>query len=388
MLSRFKLLICAVMSVSALAQEPVTWTQSLQLDKVMIDVTVEEVSRQLNFPWAVTGLPDDRLLITEKPGRLRIWQNGNLSAPLAGLPDVYYASQGGLLDVIIDPEFSQNDWIYFSYSYQSDGGNTTRLMKAKMQPDGLKQQTVLFEVQPYKDTPVHYGGRLAMLPDNTLVMTTGDGFDYREQAQKPNSLLGKTVRLTLEGNIPNNNPFVGQADHRAEIYTLGHRNPQGLVYDSQRQVLWLHEHGPRGGDELNALESGKNYGWPIATYGKDYSGANITPFQEYPGTENAVRVWTPSIAPSGLAIFRSDSVPALDGALLIGTLVDRDIKVLLPDQTPQVERSLLAPLNYRIRDVWVQGQVIWAVTDEEQGRLLKITLKQRPIQGDNRSHTF
>lgn len=338
---------------------------------------VVQLTDGLEFPWGMDELPNGGILITEKPGRLRIWQENSLSAPIEGVPEVYFRSQGGLLDVLVDQSFATNQRIYLTYAHSEALGNTTRLLVARLTELALAEPQVLFEVAPYKDTPVHYGGRVAQLPDATLVLTTGDGFDYREQAQRLDSLLGKTVRITPAGRIPQDNPWFGQPTVKPEIWSYGHRNPQGLAFDPRRQVLWQHEHGPKGGDEINAIVAGKNYGWPVATYGKDYSGAIISPYQTYPGTEEPLKQWTPSIAPSGLAVYYHPKGSWLDGYLLVGSLVERDLKLVDPDN-PTHSLSLLANWNARIRDVLVTASGdIMVLTDEQNGRLLQLQLVEQ-----------
>jgi glucose/arabinose dehydrogenase len=359
-----------------------TFTESIDIQGKSIVFKVETLVSGLDHPWSLAELPNQGFLITERSGKLRVFQQGKLSAPIAGVPKVFVAGQGGLFDIALAPDFATSGRLFLSFAHGDMKANTTRVVSARLQGDRLEDVQVIFEVEPYKDTPVHYGGRLTLLPDNTLLLTTGDGFDYREQAQKMDSLLGKVVRFAFNGGIPKDNPFFNQEGKHSAIWTLGHRNPQGLMYDSVRQQVFLHEHGPRGGDEINLLQPGRNYGWPIATYGKDYSGATISPFTEYEGTQQPILHWTPSIAPSGFAVYYGSQFPELAGDFLVGALAARELRwVDMNGNRVEGQYSLLKSLNSRIRDVRVGlDGAIYLITDSDNGKLLKITranLKKR-----------
>jgi glucose/arabinose dehydrogenase len=352
-----------------------TRVESIEYKGKTISFTAETLVSGLNHPWSLALLPDNSFLITERSGQLRRFKNGQLSAPISGLPSVFVAGQGGLLDVALHPDFASRGELFLSYAYGDMQANTTRVISARLVENRLEDVRVIFEVEPYKDTPVHYGGRLLVLPDNTLLLTTGDGFDYREQAQKMDSLLGKVVRLAFNGGIPKNNPFFNQPDKHPAIWTLGHRNPQGLIYDPVRQQVFLHEHGPKGGDEINRLEAGKNYGWPIATFGKDYSGATISPFTEYEGMTQPLLHWTPSIAPSGFAVYYGSQFPEFEGDFLVGALAARELRwVDMNGEKVEGQYSLLKSLNMRIRDVRVGSDgAIYLLTDSDNGHLIKLS---------------
>jgi aldose sugar dehydrogenase len=328
---------------------------------------------RLDHPWSVAFLPDGRMLVTERAGALRIVQDGRLvDEPVAGVPPVYARSQGGLFDVLPHPHFEANQWVYLSYAHGTRRANATRVARARLVGFELVDLQVIFTAEPTKRTPVHYGGRMLFLPDGTLLLTTGDGFDHREHAQRLDSLLGKTVRLNEDGSIPPDNPFVGRADARPELWTLGHRNPQGLAAADGR--VYLHDHGPRGGDTLHVLEPGRNYGWPVITYGVDYSGARISPFTQMEGMEQPLLHWTPSVAPSGLAYYDGARFPQWRGQLLAGTLVARDVRRLSLAGDRIVGREVLfRELERRVRDVRVgpDGHV-YLLTDHADGALLRV----------------
>ncbi len=334
---------------------------------------VDTVVEGLDHPWSVTELPDRSLLITERTGQLRAVRDGKLiEEPIAGVPAVYFSGQGGLLDVELDPGFAENRTLYISYAHGTRRSNALRIMRAKFDGETLTDQQVIFTVEPAKSTSNHFGGRMAFLGDGTLLATTGDGVTLREHPQRLDSLLGKIVRITRDGEAPSDNPFVGQDNARPEIWSYGHRNPQALLRDPESGRVWMHEHGPRGGDEINLIEPGRNYGWPAITYGRDYTGAAITPYTEYPGMEQPVVDWTPSIAPSGMAI--------LDGDLLVTALKERSLRRVVMNGASAVEQQiLLQDLGYRLRDVAVASDgTILVLTDRADAKLLRITPAASP----------
>jgi glucose/arabinose dehydrogenase len=248
--------------------------------------------------------------------------------------------------------------------------------RAKLVGNSLIEVTPIYTATPLKRGPVHFGGRMVLLPDRTLLLTTGDGFDFREQAQRLDSPLGKVMRITLDGRVPAGNPFAGVPTAQGSIWTRGHRNPQGLAHDPVRGVVFEHEHGPRGGDEVNVLKAGANYGWPVATKGLDYSGATISPYRSYKGMADGLVVWVPSIAPSGLAVYRGAMFPEWNGDLLVGALVDREVRRvrLSPEGKVLGQESLLKELGARIRDVRVAPDgSVWVTTDDPDGKVMRIT---------------
>lgn len=335
---------------------------------------VQVMAKELEQPWAFAFLPDGRVLITERAGQLRVWQDGKLLAePVKGMPEVYDEGQGGLLDVQVDADFERNKTIYFSYAYRDGEGNHTRVERAMLDRNALQARTVLFTSSPGKGTSVHYGGRLLMLPGRELLLGLGDGFDYREAAQDLRSDLGKVISIQADGSA-------NQGRELAKIYSLGHRNVQGLVYSSRENWVYAHEHGPQGGDEINRLQRGGNYGWPLLSYGLDYTGARVTPLAELPDRPDLlapVLHWTPSIAPSGMAIYEGSLFPDWQGDLLVSTLVGRELRrVKLRDGKVLQQESLLKERDQRWRDIRVAADgSVWLLSDGEQAELLRITPK-------------
>ena len=337
---------------------------------------VAEIAKGLDHPWSMAFLPNGSMLVTERVGRLRLIQGGLLRAePIGGVPAVHTGSQAGLFDIVLHPKFAQNNIVYLTYAAGTKGANGTQVARARFDGSTLQDLHVIFKAMPLKDTDNHYGGRMAFLPDGTFALTIGEGFEYREKAQDLTSDLGKIVRLNEDGSVPQDNPFVGQASVRPEIYTWGHRNPQGLVFDTQRGVLFETEHGPRGGDELNVIVAHRNYGWPVITYGMDYSGAYVSPFTQRPGLEQPVIYWTPSIAPSGLAMYRGEKFPAWNGDLFAGALSFRHLRRIHLDEHGNVvdQEQLLNDLRWRIRDVRAPPDgYLYVCTDEDDGRVLRL----------------
>ena len=334
---------------------------------------VSEVAKGLDHPWSLAFLPDGSILVTERAGRLRLITGGKLQPqPIGGVPPVHTGSQAGLFDVVLHPKFAENQFIYLTYAHGSAGANATRVARARFDGSALKDLKVIFEAKPSKDTNNHYGAKLAFLGDGTFALTIGDGFEYREKAQDMSSHLGKIVRLNDDGSVP---PGVTFPNAAPGIFSLGHRNQQGLAYDSESGRLYETEHGPQGGDELNIIEPGMNYGWPVITYGMDYSGAYVSPYTQRPGMEQPVLVWTPSIAPSGLAVYRGDKFPGWNGDLFVGALAFKHLRRIDIDERGEVagQSQLLTELGARIRDVRVSPDgFIYVTTDDAAGRVLRL----------------
>ena len=341
-----------------------------------VEYRIDTVASGLEHPWSIAFLPDGRILVTERAGRLRVIDGERLlETPVAGVPESFVRSQGGLFAVLPDPDFGENGVIYLSQAHGTPQSNTTRLLRGRLEGMELRDVEMLFEAQPRRSNPVHFGGRMALLPDGTLVLGLGDAFDDREDAQRLDSHTGSIVRLHRNGRVPADNPFVGQPDARPEIYSYGHRNVQGIVFDEETGVLWSHEHGPRGGDELNIIEPGVNYGWPVVSHGIDYSGARITPYTSLPGMRDPVRHWTPAIAPSGMTLYRGELFPEWRGSLLISSLVQRHVRLLTLDGARVTgEERLFEEVGERIRDVQSGPDgSIYLLTDKPDGRVLRVT---------------
>lgn len=340
---------------------------------------VEIVAEGLDQPWALALLPNGDKLITELSGQLRLVKKGKLAkAPVKGVPQVYYAGQGGLMDVILDPQFNRNRYIYLSYAAQvktKDGyKNATHVMRAKFQGNRLTNQKIIFVASPLQDTPVHYGGRMVFMKDRTLLITLGDGFDYREEAQNTKTHWGTIIRINRDGTVPKNNPFVGNKKGQAKIWSWGHRNTQAIVMD-KRGRIFANEHGPMGGDEVNLIKKGKNYGWPIITYGLDYSGATISPWTKKRGLEQPLYYWVPSIAPSGMIIYESNLFPQWRGSLFITSLVFGKVDRLTLKGNKVVGKAepLFEEIADRFRDIRVGAKGEIYLVAETKGQVLKIT---------------
>lgn len=346
-----------------------------------LSLNVETLAEGLVNPWSMAFLPDGSMLVTERDGKLRVIKDGALVAdPVAAVPAPYVKSQGGLFDILLHPDFAANRTIYLSYAAGTAESNATRVISAAFDGAALSDIKTIFETATRKDTPVHYGGRMALLPDRTMLITIGDGFNYREKAQDLSNGLGKIVRVNLDGTIPADNPFADKAGALREIYSYGHRNEQGLAVDPATGTVWETEHGPMGGDEVNIIEAGANYGWPLATYGLDYSGAQVSPFTEYEGTKQPVKYWVPSIGPSGLAIYQGDLFAGWKGDLLIGALAKTALHRLDLDGGKIVgeERYLE---GQRIRDVREGPDgAIYVTTEDHDGAPVGKVLRLTPAQ--------
>ena len=327
------------------------------------DYQVSTLATGLDKPWSITAIGEGDYLVTEKSGRLvRLDSEGSVTT-IEGTPPIYFANQGGLLEVLADTDFVNNKLIYLSFAGGDKSANRTTVVKARLAGDTLSDVKTILEVSPDKEGPAHYGGKLAFLPDGTLLVSVGEGYKYREEAQNLEWELGKLLRINTDGTAPADNPF---PDTAPRVLSYGHRNPQGLIYDGASDRILMMEHGPKGGDELNHIVPGLNYGWPAITYGVDYSGAVISPFTEADGMEQPLEYWVPSIGPSGLAIYRGDLFPEWQGDLLLGSLINQEMRRLKLDGTSVIEDEAVFPeIKGRVRDVRVltDGSIV-AVTDE------------------------
>jgi glucose/arabinose dehydrogenase len=356
----------------ALAQAPRSPTPAPIPDAVQ----VQTIAQGLEHPWALAFLPDGHLLVTERPGRLRrIDPDGRISTPLAGVPPVLARGQGGLLDLALDPAFGATRFVYLAYAEPGEGNTAgTAVARGRLGEDRIEDVHVIYRQQPKVRGANHFGARLVFARDGTLFVTQGERFDYRDAAQDLASGLGKIVRLLPDGTVPADNPFVGRAGARPEIWSYGHRNIQSAALHPQTGQLWTVEHGARGGDELNRPEAGKNYGWPVITYGVDYSGATIGNGTAQPGMEQPVYYWDPVIAPSGMTFYTGAAFPGWQGSLLIGSLrPGLLVRLILEEGRVVHEERSLGELGERIRDVR-QGPdgLLYLLTDSRQGRLLRV----------------
>ncbi len=340
---------------------------------------VQTLADGLSAPWSVASLDGNTYLVTERTGSLKHVLPSGKTVDITGLPtDIYVDQQGGLFEIALSPNYLADQTVYLSYAKGTKKSNHTALFKARLVGNKLVDGKDIFQASPTKDTASHFGGRIAFLRDGSLVLSLGEGFAYREAAQDKNSHLGKIIRIHTDGSVPNNNPFVGMSGVRPEIYSLGHRNVQGLYYDKVSGVLWATEHGPKGGDELNIITAGANYGWPLATTGVDYNGAKITPHKTYAGTQEFIKDWVPSVAPSSLMIYRGDMFPMWNGDAFVGGLASQDLRRIDLDGEKFIgEETLLHDLEARIRDVKtaVDGALLVVLDDAIDGKILRITPK-------------
>ena len=331
----------------------------------------------LDNPWAVAFLPDGRMLITEKAGQLRIAErDGRLSAPLSGLPAVSAGGQCGLLDVVLDPAFASNQRIFFTFAEPGDSGNSTAVGRARLVGQQLQDVRTIFSQRPKVNSRNHCGSRIVFDRTGHLLVGLGDRFSAKDEAQNPANHLGKVVRITVEGQAPADNPWVGREGAAPEVFSLGHRNIQGVALHPGSGELWASEHGPQGGDEINRVQAGRNYGWPLVTLGRNYgTGTRIGEEGPKPGFEQPLRHWVPtSVAPSGLAFVTSERYPGWKGSLLLGTLRGQAlIRLTLEGDRVVDEQRLLEDLKLRIRDVR-QGPDGWiyVLTDGPAARLLRL----------------
>ena len=342
-------------------------------------IQVEAVVEGLQHPWALAFLPDGRMLVTERAGRMRIvTADGKLSPPIAGLPKVFARGQGGLLDVIVDRNYSQNRTIYFCFADPFQSGARTALARARLADEAtpyIEDLRVIFKQEGPLSSGQHFGCRIVQMPDGNLFLTMGDHFTYRDEAQNLSNHLGKVVRIAPDGSAPKDNPFVGRSGARPEIWSYGHRNSQGAAMNPASGKFWMHEHGPRGGDEINIPEPGKNYGWPVIGFGIDYSGAKIHEGTSKAGMEQPIRQWTPVIAPSGMAFYTADLFPQWKNNLFIGGLASQVlVRLELAGDKVTKEERLLQDLRQRIRDVRAGPDgALWLLTDGPSGQLLRLT---------------
>jgi glucose/arabinose dehydrogenase len=370
----------AIATTASLLIITTTRGASTSFDSAAGPLEVETVASGLARPWSLAFMPDGRMLVTERPGPLRVvTRNGQLSPPVSGVPEVWASGQGGLLDVALDKDFAQSGTLYLCYAERVSGGGRTAVARGKFN-DGtqprLSDVKVIFRQEGPLSTGNHFGCRFAQGADGNLFLSLGDHFGPRDEAQNLGNHLGKLIRITPDGAAPPDNPFVGRAGAEPEIWSYGHRNPQALAFHPATGKLWMIDHGPRGGDEVNIVEKGKNYGWPVIGYGVDYSGAKIHVGTHREGMEQPIKYWVPSIAPSGMAFYTGELIPDWRGSLFTGSInrVKGLVRLTLDGEKVTGEERLLQNLNEEIRDVR-QGPdgALWLLTDNPEGRILRIT---------------
>lgn len=332
------------------------------------------VAAGLEHPWSMAFLPDGRVLVTERPGRLRLIVNGRLqAAPVSGVPKVVARGQGGLLDVVLHPDYADNGWIYLSFAAPSPRGAHTAVVRARLDGNRLVDLKTIFRANNVAGGRVHFGSRLAFGGDGKLYVTVGERGDS-DRAQDLDSHNGTTVRLNDDGTVPGDNPFLNTAGALPETYSYGHRNSQGMARHPVSGEIWLNEHGPQGGDEINIVRAGVNYGWPVITYGRSYAGFSIGEGSEKPGMAQPILHWTPSIAPSGMAFYTGDKFPSWRGNLFVGSLKFRHlVRLELDGERVVSQERLLEGAFGRVRDVR-QGPdgLLYLLTDENEGALIRL----------------
>lgn len=362
----------ALCGLAMLAAAPLQ-AQTRTIETQSGPIAVETVATGLSHPWGLAELPDGRLLVTERNGNLRlVTRQGQVSAPLKGVPDVYASGQGGLLDVVLAPDFADSRMVYVSFAERGQGGASTAVARGRLSEAGLEDVRTIFRQVPKLSGGNHFGSRLAFAPDGKLFVTTGDRFKF-DPAQDLSGHVGKILRLNADGSVPADNPFVGRQNVRPEIWSYGHRNVQGAAIHPQTGALWAHEHGPRGGDELNIAEAGKNYGWPLVSWGNHYSGEGIARPSTRPDLADAIRHWTPVLAASGMAFYTGDAVPGWRGNVFIGGLVSRGLSRLTLEGSRVLAEERIA-LGARVRDVrMARDGALYVLTDADDGSVLRLS---------------
>lgn len=336
-------------------------------------IRLETVASGLSHPWALAFLPDGRMLVTERQGNLRIVDTDyTVSDPVSGVPEVFARGQGGLLDVAVDPDFASNRLVYLTFAEPGEGGASTAAARGVLGAGGLENLEVIFRQEPKTGGGNHFGSRLVFGGDGTLFITMGDRFEF-DPAQDLSNHIGTIARINPDGSVPDDNPFVGEEGARPEIWSYGHRNIQGAALHPETGELWAHEHGPRGGDELNIARAGENYGWPEVSWGDHYDGSPIPDPPERPQFADAIYYWNPSIATSGMTFYTGELFPEWQGDVLLGALVAQAV-VRLSLDGEEVTNEERIDIGARVRDVR-QGPdgAVYIVTDESDGRILRLS---------------
>lgn len=349
-----------------------------QAQRLQTEFDTQLIASGLQFPWGMAFMPDGNVLVTERIGQLRIVSpDGRISEPIKGVPAVFNQQQGGLLDIALDPEFSKNRLIYLSYAEPEGSKASTAVARAELVNGRLEKLHVIFRQLPKTTGGTHFGSRLAFAPDGNLFITLGDRGEHVEEAQRLGNYFGKIIRIRPDGTIPSDNPFIKNTQAKPEIWSYGHRSVQGATIHPKTGELWIHEHGPKGGDEINIPQPGKNYGWPKASYGSHYSGIPIKDEHAEQGFEEPVYYWTPSIAPSGMVFYSGSLFTGWRGNLFVGALAGQHIARLTSDGKKILAEEQLLANTSRFRDV-EQGPdgALYLLTDEQNGKLLKLVPKR------------
>lgn len=338
---------------------------------------IETVAEGLAFPWSLAFIDDSTLLVSERDGFMRLVKDGVLQPRLANTPEAYVSRQGGMLDIALAPDFADSGMIYFSFSQGDAESNHTALAKAHLNiaANALENVEIIYTAHPDKRRDLHFGGRIAVMGDGTLLLSIGEGYIHMQEAQNPQVSFGKLIRINADGSIPADNPFADGVNGAPEVYSYGHRNPQGLALHPGTGAVWMHEHGPRGGDEINIITPGTNYGWPLITYGIDYSGEIITEDRRAPGMAQPIWYWVPSIAPSGMTFYQGEAFPQWQGDLFVGALAGSKIErfELDGDRIISTEDLLFDELGERIRDVRSGPDgYLYALIDDAEGRIIRL----------------
>ncbi|KPQ30273.1 MAG: glucose/sorbosone dehydrogenase family protein [Marinobacter excellens HL-55] len=345
-----------------------------------VDYQVEVVAQGLDHPWSIAFLSGGAALVTERGGVLKHLSPDGEQTVISGVPAVFASGQAGLFDVLVEPGAGDTVRVFLTYACGRNSANHLCVASGDLTGTELTDVREIFRAKPAKYGNAHYGGRMAWLGDGTLLVTLGDGFDFREEAQRLSSHIGTIVRLNPDGSVPGDNPFINHDGAQPEIFSLGHRNVQGVIYDGREDRIIAHEHGPRGGDEINLIRGGGNYGWPLASDGVDYTGALVTPFRRYEGTIAPLWFWTPSIAPSGMALYHGHQFPQWRGNLFVGALANKSVhRMILADGEVIATERLFDELGERIRDVREGPDgALYLLTDSSEGRLLRVVPRDPP----------
>ena len=375
-------LLLTVIALTACTQEGADAPRSDTTPPNHFNINIETMATGLEYPWGIVFLPDGSALVTEKAGRLRLLKDGKLSTPISGVPLVLYKGQAGLFDVALHPDFATNQFVYLSFAKGTEKDNATTLIRAKFDGKTLSEVTQIFESNPHKKGTNHFGARILFLPDKSLLLSLGEGFSYKDEAQNLMSDFGKIMHLRDDGVPIDDHQFSTSNDQNVKshkgIFSYGHRNPQGLAFDKATNTIYENEHGPRGGDEINVLVTGKNYGWPKITYGVDYTGLPISDKVAMDGMEQPLLYWVPSIAPSGMTFYDKDLFADWKGNLLVSALAGEQLRrVELKAGKVLKQETFLTELKTRFRNITTAPDgSIWVLTDEPEGKVLKLTPKR------------